>query len=433
MADISRRGFITLGLGSLASLTLAGCGGSTTSTAGSSAAAGSAAAASLTVSADATELEKDATATVSVDPASDSVKYASSNEHVISIAEDGTATAIKAGEATITATDGDATGEVKMSVKPATRSGKMTANIDLTAYEKGKAVRLWVPVPQSDDNQEISDVVFDAPGATTSAINTDSLGNQMLYVEWAADADPATRTATLSWNGTRTEVGCPELVEEGEPDEEAKKELEGSKNVPSNNDQITEVAKNIVGDEETYLGKARKIYDWVVANMNRDDSVKGCGEGDVCPLLAGSMTGKCTDINSTFIGLCRAVGVPAREHFGIRMSDADSTKGQHCWAEWYLPGTGWVAVDPADVLKAVLKNEWDKSSDEAKATQEYYWGNWDEKRIQQTSGRDLTLEPAQAAEPLNDFNYPYAEVDGDPLDMYDAPNFVYTYTFEESK
>ena len=95
MADISRRGFITLGLGSLASLTLAGCGGSTTSTAGSSA-AGSAAASSLTVSADSTELEKDATAMVSVDPASDSVKYASSNEHVISIAEDGTATAIKA-------------------------------------------------------------------------------------------------------------------------------------------------------------------------------------------------------------------------------------------------------------------------------------------------------------------------------------------------
>lgn len=92
-------------------------------------------------------------------------------------------------------------------------------------------------------------------------------------------------------------------------------------------------------------------------NMNRDDDVVGCGLGNV-PELLTTLRGKCTDINSVFVALCRAAGIPAHEYFGIRMSadpEADMTSGQHCWAEFYLEGTGWVAADPADVLKAVLK------------------------------------------------------------------------------
>ena len=74
--------------------------------------------------------------------------------------------------------------------------------------------------------------------------------------------------------------------------------------------------------------------------MNRDESVKGCGQGDVCVLL-DTKGGKCTDINSVFVGLCRASGIPAREMFGVRINDTDITKNQHCWAEFYLPGFGW--------------------------------------------------------------------------------------------
>ena len=308
-------------------------------------------------------------------------------------------------------------------------SGTMTAEVDLTQYEAGKAVRLWLPVPHDGDYQKITELAYSADSGTP-LLYTDDMGNQMLYVEWGADADPATRKVTMSFHADRKENLRPDLVEDDSDTTDMSAYLQGSSMVQSDSEQVKNAAAEITKGKETDLEKVRAIYDWVVANMNRDENTKGCGQGDVCALLAGSMSGKCTDINSVFVGLCQASGIPAREHFGIRMNDGDCTTAQHCWAEFYLKGTGWVAADPADVLKAVLKNKWEKDSDEARNTQEYYFGDWDSKRVEISSGRDLTLVPAQDGEPLNDFGYPYAEVDGDPLDFYDPENFVYTYTFK---
>ena len=47
---------------------------------------------------------------------------------------------------------------------------------------------------------------------------------------------------------------------------------------------------------------------------------------------------------------------------------------------------------------------------------DYFFGAHDENRVEFTIGRDLRLNPQQAAEPLNYFIYPYAEADGTPLD-----------------
>lgn len=312
-----------------------------------------------------------------------------------------------------------------------TTKGTVTTAVDLTAEPAGKTVRLWLPVAQDAEYQKVTDVGYDAPSATTAQINTDATGNQMLFVEWDAEADPSTRTVTLSWHASRDEAVCPTLHEEGGVPEDVKPYLEGSAMVPVNQ-QVIDAANEIVGDEGTYLGKAKAIYEWVIANMVRDEGVEGCGQGDVCALLS-TRSGKCTDINSVFTGLCRAVGVPAREFFGIRMNADDITKNQHCWAEFYLPGTGWVSADPADVLKAVLKGGWTKDQEETRQKAEYYWGNLDSERVQLTAGRDLILEPAQSGAALNDFGYPYAEVDGDALNYYDPENFVYAYSFKKDE
>ena len=335
-----------------------------------------------------------------------------------------TTTSASSTASTATSSVSSAKTEEKQSV-----AGSVTNVINMTKYEKGKKVRVWLPVPHNSDYQTVENVAYDT-GKAKAEMNTDSNGNQILYVEWGKDVEPADRVIKLSFDVKRDEVLRPELKEDDKEEltAEIKKYLEPSKNLPLN-DQVKNKANEVIKGKTTDLEKARAIYDWVIANMNRNEDVKGCGEGDVCALLDTTMSGKCTDINSMFVALCRASGIPAREHFGIRINADDITKNQHCWAEFYLKGTGWVSADPADVLKAVLKNNWTKDQKETKEKQEYYWGNCDAERIILADGRDLTLTPAQDGEPLNDFGYPYAEVDGKKVDNYTPDQFIYTYSF----
>ena len=310
--------------------------------------------------------------------------------------------------------------------------GVVTTAVDMSQYEQGKVVRVWLPVAQDGDYQKIADVKYDAPKATKAELTTDAEGNNMLYLEWDADVAPADRTATLSFHADRQEVRVADPVDDGsELPADVKQYLEGSDFVPVN-DQVKAAADEITAGKSGSVEKARAIYDWIIQNMNRDESVKGCGTGDVCALL-DTKAGKCTDINSVFVGLCRASGIPAREVFGVRMNAEDITKNQHCWCEFYVSGTGWVPADPADVLKAVLKGGWTKDQAETVEKADYYWGGWDCERVELSEGRDLTLAPAQADGKLNNFGYPYAEVDGAALDYYDPTTFVYTITFEADK
>lgn len=318
--------------------------------------------------------------------------------------------------------------EVETTEVTKTKSGLVTYNVDMTKYEAGEKVGLWLPLAYTKDYQEIVEVEFDANGGQ-GQITEDEIGNKMLYVEWPEDSAPQSRLVKASFHVSRQEVVSPELVEEGSMPEDLGEYLKATSTIPVDGN-VKDLADQITNGQTTYLGKARAIYDWIVANMNRDESVIGCGLGDVETLLQSKL-GKCTDINSVFVSLCRASGIPTREMFGIRINADDITKNQHCWTEFYLPGTGWVLADPADVLKAVLKNEWDKSSAEAKEIQEYYFGNAEAERIELTQGRDLVLSPAQEGQPLNNFGYPYAEVGDMIIDCYQPEDFAYTISFVE--
>lgn len=309
-------------------------------------------------------------------------------------------------------------------------SGTMTEEFDLSNHEAKESVRLWIPVAQSDEYQDISNMKVMVNGEDSGyEINEDDLGNKMIYVEWKPE--DTERKVTYSFDVTRREALRPEVKEETAIDtNEFAPYLADSKllNISGN---IKDKAIEITKDKESVYDKERAIYDWIYDNMERNNDVVGCGTGDVENLLK-TLNGKCTDIGSVFIAMSRAIGVPARETFGVRMSKddkADMTKGQHCWVEYYQPGTGWFPIDIADVLKGILTKECTKDSQEALDLKDYFWGNFDANRVGFTTGRDLTLTPAQNETPLNQFGYPYAEVDGTALDFYKPDEFVYTITY----
>lgn len=191
--------------------------------------------------------------------------------------------------------------------------------------------------------------------------------------------------------------------------------------------KIKELADQITQGKTTVLSKARAIYDWTCENTYRNPETMGCGVGDVYQFLK-EPGGKCADISSIYVALARAAGVPTREVFGIRQGKADVqdiSKWQHCWAEFYLPGYGWVPVDPADVRKMMLKENLAFSDSKTRVWQEYFWGGVDAFRIKLGEGRDLLLNPQHTGAPVNYLMYPYAQIGTRTLDWLDPKSFKY--------
>ncbi|HAM34222.1 MAG: hypothetical protein A2Z26_00305 [Deltaproteobacteria bacterium RBG_16_66_15] len=311
------------------------------------------------------------------------------------------------------------------------RTALVTVSVNLASPPAAETVRLWMPYPMSDGNQEITDIRVDGNFTRQGVYREGDFGNPILFAEWKNV--PGKRTMTYAFRVVRKELVTRSLPEKelSYSREEFRKELAPAAVVPTDG-PVEELAGRITAGKTTNREKARAIYDWIVDNMRRDPNTKGCGLGEVEGLLS-SLGGKCADLHSVFVALARAAGVPAREVFGIRLpkgAEGDMTKAQHCWAEWYLPGYGWVVADPADVRKAILERK--ITVEEARPLREYYFGAVDESRIAFGTGRDLRLNPPQAGPPLNYFMYPYAEADGKPMneDLFGF-NLGYTIRFKE--
>lgn len=313
------------------------------------------------------------------------------------------------------------------------RSGLVTMDFDLSTQETGEEVRLWVPYPVTDSDQVIGDINFSGDYSSLGVYTDRTCGNPVLYAKWERGAE--SRKLTLSFTVQRQEVirrSFPPRETAWDPADYS--QYLAATSLGPTDGHVKTLALAITKGQKTVLGKAQAIYDWTCKNTYRDPDTRGCGKGDVCALLSNP-GGKCTDISSIFIALARASGVPAREIFGLRLakkSVEDITTYQHCWAEFFLPGYGWVPVDPADVRKAMLVenlNQEDPKTSEYKA---YFWGGLDPYRIKLSVGRDIVLNPPQAGEPLNTFGYPFAQVGGKTIDWLDPAGFKYKITFGEN-
>jgi len=217
---------------------------------------------------------------------------------------------------------------------------------------------------------------------------------------------------------------------------------------------VKATADAITAGAHSDLEKAKRIFAWVVANSFREAKVRGCGLGDISYMLqTGNLGGKCADLNGLFVGLARASGLPARDLYGIRVAPsgfgykslgANSeviSKSQHCRAEVYLSGFGWVPVDPADVRKVLLEEAPGNLGIEdprVVAARQTLFGAWEGNWIAYNDAHDLVLPGAANSNnpapnnPAQGFlMYPEAETVAGRLDCLNADSFKYVITAKE--
>jgi transglutaminase-like putative cysteine protease len=298
---------------------------------------------------------------------------------------------------------------------PRARAFEFTYEVRIPAVpEQAGKLRLWVPVPESDANQQISGLRIDSP-VPFEFHREPEYGNRYAYLEVAQPAASTPLVLRMHFEAERREHrvalrpaaglarhGGLALVAAASA-AELERSLRPDRLVPTDG-VIAALAEQATRGLTDPLAKARAIYRYVVSTMRYDKSGEGWGRGDAL-FACNARRGNCTDFHALFIGMMRAAGIPARFEIGFPLP-ADQPEGElggyHCWAQFYIEGIGWIPVDASEAWKDPARRD-------------YFFGSHDEHRVLFTRGRDLRFNPPQQAEPLNYFIYPHAELDGRPL------------------
>jgi transglutaminase-like putative cysteine protease len=299
-------------------------------------------------------------------------------------------------------------GAAEVAATPPSRSFEFTYVVHVPAMPAGsRTMRIWIPLPQTAAHQQISDVHVTSP-VRYRIVPAAQYGNRFAYLEFSrAEAGRAPFDIRLTFDARREEYKA--ALPAGDPASPPSfppniaRYLLPDRLIPLNG-MIGELSREETAGISDPLQKARKIYEYVIAHMHYDHDGTGWGHGDA--IFACTMHhGNCTDFHSLFIGMARAAGIPARFEIGFAIPPGQregKIAGYHCWAEFYIQGTGWVPVDASEAWQNPARHN-------------YYFGALDADRVRFTRGRDLTLEPKQTGGLVNYIVYPYAELDGKPF------------------
>ena len=328
-------------------------------------------------------------------------------------------------------------------IKNGTRKFSIVNSFEI--QPSNEATQIWVPLPLDSTYQTVANLHFKG-NYKEAYISKNEFDAKVLYVKWdksnekselTINFDVVTMQESFNPNLAKNDMNYPKDIQSY---------LNSTTHFPVNK-KLQAFTQEIIKNANTPLEKAQAIYDWTVTTMYRDNSVVGCGIGDAGKSLEEKIYGgKCTDISSVFVCLLRNANIPSREVFGIRAGQskissacgkaddkgfANITGGQHCRAEFYISGLGWVKADPADVTKVRLAEKLNNEDKKIKDTKAFMFGSWEMNWVAFNYARDFVLNPKPAQYPLNMLGYPYAEIGEDAQNYYDAKTFSYSYTSQE--
>ncbi|MBR0279647.1 MAG: transglutaminase family protein [Synergistaceae bacterium] len=313
--------------------------------------------------------------------------------------------------------------------------GKVTFEVNLKDAAKAEKAELWLPYPLSDANQTISMMDIKSNGAVVGVENDPKSGAVYLHATWTKPAEVPCLMMSFKADSHYSKKPAAALKETKDAfPPEVMKYTMATPSLPIDRGFCAEASMEFL-KKETVLDKAMGIYMWVLEHTFRDEDVKeGCGLGlPERTISEKSGGGKCADISSVFVALARASGIPTRDVYGLRVDPAKSgeiTGNYHCWTEFYLPGTGWVMADPADVRKKMLNENIEKVED-AKKWVDFFWAGDDLLRIAlNRDTRETVLSETTAKTPLTYFMYPYAEIDGKAVDWFSPKTFEFKVTLD---
>ena len=170
----------------------------------------------------------------------------------------------------------------------------------------------------------------------------DEYGNH--YAEFDFSRQPAgtTQTVKIDYRVAVNELTYDLSVCRGElPDDFIQPEL----HIESDNPQIVALASELSRGKDNVCQQVRAFYDYIGNELVYTSNGQNWG----AQAALGPMGADCTEYTSLLVALSRAQGIAARYFEGLLYLDNETNaiaKIEHAWPDVYMPGVGWVAMDP---------------------------------------------------------------------------------------
>lgn len=264
---------------------------------------------------------------------------------------------------------------------------------------------LWMPLPPSDDAQEVADLSITCP--VRYEITSDVVyGNRMVHVKTGPQAAPFALESRYRIVRRRTGAKREPLDRAS-----ARKYLRLSQRVRVT-EEVEAFTRRVVGGAERPVEVGRRVYDALIDLLTYDRQIEGCGLGDTAWIVK-HRRGKCDDYHALFMAMMVSRGIPVRWEQGFPLPYPSAggvsggrlsgdCSGAHCWVSFYDPDLGWMPVDASE-------------ADKHPEMRDFFFGRLTPNRFKISEGRAITMSPQQGGDALPTFAYAYAEADGIPL------------------
>ncbi len=307
----------------------------------------------------------------------------------------------------------------------ARRSNPVTYQVDfsvvVTAPYHTKTLKVWLPIPQSDAAQEVTQgETTTFPMRVEPQIATEAkFGNRFAYFEFDHPQGAQiirrrfqVKARELHWDVDPTKV----IAVRDWPDSFAPYLTSESQAVVIN-ERMTKLLSEVLPTRTNGLQDLNSVMQWVDSHLTYDH-VHSSLQGSSLHALE-QRRGHCSDYHGFCAAMGRAIGYPTRLTYGINAFPKNSPS--HCKLEVFLPPYGWVSFDVSETQKlaAAIRKETSLSAAQrdkliSAASERLLHGFRDNTWYLQTRGSDYELAPP-ASQRVAVVRTIYAEADGQPL------------------
>ncbi|HEY1686546.1 MAG TPA: transglutaminase-like domain-containing protein [Tepidisphaeraceae bacterium] len=289
----------------------------------------------------------------------------------------------------------------------------VTANADITPPDA--IIRAWLPIPHDYPYQSGFELVGSSPPPKEIAPGNSPI--RSVYFEQPAQSGKPTRFQLhfrYTHFGVSFDIDPKTVVPFDGKDPSIAPFIREAPHVVFT-PQMRALSQQIVGDEKNPARAARKIYDWIAANIHYSFATEYSTIPNISDYVLTHRYGDCGEEAMFFITLCRLNGIPARWQTGW-----DIFPGKldiHDWSEIYLKPYGWIPVDPCmGLLSARYMSG--LSPAERQELHDFYFGGLDQWRMAANSDHCQLLTPPKNSFRSDNVDFQRGELESAGQNIY---------------